>query len=60
MAQSKTKRLVREAMREVHTNEPSTVSRADVSPARKDKMRVAIGLQKARDAGAKIPRKKGA
>jgi hypothetical protein len=55
---TKSQRLVSEAMRETHTHEPSTVARADVSPARKEKMRVAIGLEKARDAGANIPRRK--
>jgi hypothetical protein len=41
------KRLER-AMREVHTNEPSTVKRAKVSEARKEKMRQAIAYSKAR------------
>jgi hypothetical protein len=55
---TKSQRLVSEAMRETHTHEPSTVSRADVSPARKEAMRQAIAFDKARDAGAKIPRRK--
>jgi hypothetical protein len=55
--QTKTQRLVASAMREVHTNEPSTVARADVSEARKEKMRVAIALDIARAAGARIRRR---
>jgi hypothetical protein len=55
---TKFQRLVTEALREVHTNEPSTVSRAEVSPTRKEAMRQAIAFDKARDAGAKIPRRK--
>lgn len=39
------------AMREVHTNEPSTVARADVSAASKEKMRQAIAFSKARKRG---------
>lgn len=42
------KKKVAAAMREVHTNEPSTVARADVSKARKEKMRRAIAFSKAR------------
>jgi hypothetical protein len=56
---SKTERLVTAAMREVHTNEPSTVARARVSAPRKEARRKAIALEKARDAGAQIPRKRG-
>jgi hypothetical protein len=57
---TKSPRLVTEAMRETHTHEPATVSRAEVSPARKEAMRQAIAFEKARDAGAKVPRKKKA
>jgi len=57
--QSRTRRLVEKAMSEVHTNEPSTVARAKVSPARKEKMRRRIALEKARKAGARIPKAKG-
>jgi hypothetical protein len=57
---TKSQRLMSEAMHEVHTHEPSTVSRAEVSPARKEAMRQAIAFEKARDAGAKVPRKKKA
>jgi hypothetical protein len=55
---STSKSKVAAAMREVHTNEPSTVTRAKVSPERKEKMRVAIALNKAREAGAHIPKKR--
>lgn len=48
------------ALREVFTDEPSTVTRAKVSPERKRKMKIAIGFAKARERGAKLPRKKGA
>ena len=47
-------------MREVFTDEPSTVTRAKVSPERKRKMKVAIAFAKARAKGAKLPRNKGA
>jgi hypothetical protein len=57
--QSQSQKKVAAAMREVHKNEPSTVALAHVSPARKEKMRKAIALEKARKAGARIPRKKG-
>jgi hypothetical protein len=56
---SKTERLVTAAMREVHRNEPSTVTRAKVSGPRKEAMKRAIALEKAREAGAQIPRKRG-
>ena len=55
---SKTK--LEAAMREVFTNEPSTVTRAKVSPERKRKMKVAIAYSKARAQGAKLSKKKGA
>jgi hypothetical protein len=42
------KKKLEAAMREVHTNEPSTVARADVSEPRKEKMRQAIAYSKAR------------
>jgi hypothetical protein len=42
------KKKVAAAFAEVMHNEPSTVARADVSEARKQKMRVAIALSKAR------------
>ena len=55
---SKTK--LETAMREVFTDEPSTVTRANVSPERKRKMKVAIAYSKARAQGAKLSKKKGA
>lgn len=54
---SKAKRLTDAAFREVHENEPSTVSRANVSEKRKKKMRTAIALNKARKKGARLPKK---
>ena len=54
---SKGKGAVDAAFHEVFTHEPSTVKRAKVSGARKRKMQIAIALTKARQAGAKIPRK---
>lgn len=48
--------IVESAFHEVMHNEPSTVSRADVSEKRKKKMRIAIALSKARKAGANIPK----
>lgn len=46
------------AMREVHKNEPSTVTRANVSGAKKEAMLRAIAFSKARKTGAKLPKKK--
>lgn len=48
---------IKAAFHEVFTNEPSTVTRADVSPERKRKMKIAIALSKARRAGANIPKR---
>lgn len=59
-AQSKSQALVSSAMREVHTNEPSTVTRANVKGEQKEKMLKAIALSKARKAGARIPKKRAA
>jgi hypothetical protein len=52
-------RKLEAAMRETFTNEPSTVTRANVSLERKRKMKQAIAFSKARKRGAKFPRKKG-
>ena len=57
-SKSKSKALVSNAMHEVFTNEPSTVTRANVSGEKKRKMKVAIALSKARAKGAKIPKAK--
>ena len=54
--QSKSDKKVAQAFHEVMHNEPSTVKRADVSQERKQKMKVAIALSKARDAGADVPK----
>ena len=53
----KSKRLVNAAFREVMENEPSTVARANVSGERKQAMRTAIALDKARKRGARIRRR---
>ena len=42
------KAKLQKSMHEVFTNEPSTVARANVSPKRKQKMKVAIAFAKAR------------
>lgn len=56
---SKSKQLVKEAFREVHADEPSTVTRAKhFGPGGKQAMLTAIALSKARAAGANIPEKK--
>lgn len=46
-------------MREVHSDIPSTVERADVSGERKESMLRAIALSKARKRGAHVPKRKG-
>lgn len=51
--------LLASAMREVHENTPSTVTRAKVKGKKKEAMLRAIAFSKARKAGAKIPFKKG-
>ena len=57
---SKSQLLVGAAMREVHADEPSTVTRAQhFGPGGKEAMLKAIALSKARKAGARIPQKKG-
>jgi hypothetical protein len=43
------KKKLEAAMRETHTNIPSTVERADVSPERKEAMKRAIAFKKARE-----------
>lgn len=49
--------IVGRMMHEVFTDEPSTVTRANVSGKRKRKMMQAIAFSKARKAGATIPYK---
>jgi hypothetical protein len=56
MAKSKSDKKVDKAFHEVMHNEPSTVKRADVDAPTKQKMRTAIALNKAREAGADIPK----
>ena len=46
------------AMREVHRNTPSTVTRANVRGARREAMLRAIAFSKARKAGAHLPTKR--
>lgn len=46
------------AMREVHKRIPSTVTRAKVSGAKKEKMLRAIAFSKARKRGAKLKKKR--
>lgn len=55
MAKKATK--LEKAMREVHTHEPSTVTRVNVSGAKKEAMLRAIAFSKARKAGADLPKK---
>lgn len=50
----KSRRVVERMMREVHEDTPSTVKRAHVSGAGKERMLRAIGLSKARKAGATV------
>jgi len=56
-AKSKSRQKVEAAMREVFTDEPSTVTRAEVSPERKTAMKKTIAFSKARKAGARVPKK---
>ena len=59
MHKGKSRKKVEAAMREVHEEEPSTVTRAKhVGPGGKEAMLRAIALSKARKAGAKVPKKK--
>lgn len=54
----KGKEIVGEMFHEVMHDEPSTVTRANVSGKRKEAMLAAIALSKARKAGVRIPKKK--
>ena len=56
---SQSKKKLEAALHEVFTNEPSTVTRANVSPERKRKMKIAIAYAKSRAQGAKLSKKKG-
>jgi hypothetical protein len=48
---------VKAAFREVYTKTPSTVTRAHVTGTRKRKMLAAVAFSKARQAGARIPKR---
>lgn len=54
MAKSQGYKILERHMREVHRNIPSTVRRAKVSGARKERMLRRIAFEKARKAGAKV------
>ena len=54
--QSTSKTIIEESMREVFDNPPSTVKPGQSAEATR-KQKVAIGLSKARDKGAKVPKK---
>jgi len=55
MAKSKTDKIVSKHMREVFDDPPSTVKTGQSAEATR-KQKVAIGLSKAREAGADIPK----
>lgn len=54
---SKSSGILQRNIREVRTNRPSTVSRANVSEARKKQMEIAIAYEKSRRQGAHLPKK---
>lgn len=54
--QSTSKKIIEESMREVFDNPPSTVKPGQSAEATR-KQKVAIGLSKAREKGAKVPKK---
>ena len=54
------RKLVARAMREVHRDEPSTVTRArHFGPGGKEAMLRAVAFSKARKSGARIPKSRG-
>jgi hypothetical protein len=55
MAKSKTDKIVARQMKEVFDNPPSTLGKNQSAEATR-KQKVAIGLSKAREAGADIPK----
>jgi len=55
---AKKQSVLEKMMNEVHRNIPSTVTRANVSGTRKEKMLKAIAFSKARKAGIKISKPK--
>ena len=54
---SKSAKKLESAMREVHKNIPSTVTRANVKGEKKEAMLRAIAFSKARKRGARLPKK---
>lgn len=59
MHKGKSRKKVEAAMREVHEDEPSTVTRAKrFGPGGKEGMLRAVALNKARERGAKVPKKR--
>jgi hypothetical protein len=56
---TKTEKLVESAMSEVHTNVPSTVKATGKTGAEKEAMLAAVAFSKARQSGAKLPKKRG-
>lgn len=54
--QSKSKKIIAESMREVFDTPPSTLKPGQSAEATR-KQKVAIGLEKARSKGAKVPKK---
>jgi hypothetical protein len=54
---STSKKIIEDAMSEVHTSVPSTVKATGKTGAAKEKMLTAVALSKARAAGADIPDK---
>jgi len=55
-AKSKTEKIVAKNMREVFDHPPSTLGKNQTAEERRAQQ-VAIGLEKSRKAGAKVPRK---
>lgn len=54
---STSKKLIEDAMAEVHTNVPSTVKATGKTGAAKEAMLAAVAYSKAKAKGAKVPRK---
>jgi hypothetical protein len=54
---STSKKIIEDTMAEVHTNVPSTVKASGKTGAAKEKMLAAVALSKARDKGARVPKK---
>lgn len=54
---STSKKIIEDAMAEVHTNVPSTVKATGKTGAAKEKMLAAVAFSKAKDKGAKVSKK---